>query len=1540
MSENHEPETAAAAPRRRSRRGRVLRVLGAVLAGLLILPVILAAGVLVWVNTDAGRGWIVERVARATAGSEAQVRIGRLEPGLPGAVEVRDLSIADDQGVWLTLAEARLAWNPWQLLSGTLRIDNLTGRALTVARIPGADGAEEADSAPFDPANLLPDLPVSVSVGEIDLREIVLQEPVAGVPARLDAKAQLAVAQGAGAEMSVDIRRTDGVGGVLTARADIAPGDTGDRLDLDVTLSEPPGGLIAGLAGWPDTAPVDLRISGKGPLGALDGTIAGSVGNLAKLGGGFRATYEEATYSTVLALELTGEIAGLLPEDVRPLAPGALRLGLELRSAGGGEALDLRKLSLSSDTLALNGTASVDLASGPIAAELTVDRLDPAALQAFVPDLQLAEPRLTLKLTGSLDAPVADLRIDAKRLALGEIAVRDLSATASARPDGTLSDAGLPPFDIAVEARAGAVEQADPAAAQLLQNGLSLTLAGRVDPTAESLKLDSARIVLPSGSLVASGTASAAGPADLQAIVEIPDLAALGGAFGLPLQGGLQADLRAGGADLLAEEPGAWTAELTARLDRFGFDDLPLQPLLGESVTLAAEASGQGSRSVALSQLRLQGAQLTATGGGRADLAGETLQADLQVAIAELDALSGLAGTPMSGSAGLQLTLAGPLAAPGLSAELRLDDAELDGTPVTARLTATAAQLAMPMQVALDLTGRAMALPLTVHTDLDLAADGSSLTLRNLRGDVAGAVLDGALAVNLDSSLADGRLNLAVADLSPLAARFGTALEGKLTGTVTLAPRPAGQAVLADVTVAGLAMPGDEPEDEEAQAAAADAAADRAADLAADGAAAPAAAMQAEKGAIAPLVAAESARLQADMVLAAGGPRGSLSLTLTDVVQAEARLRNLVLRADGDLATRMQVTLEASGEMQVASEKRPLSLSAEAALQGLPPDLGAELSGIRLALGDTAIRQQGSARITMKGDTTALAGLRLDVDGGGSLMADATAGPAAIDADIQVDGLPLALAGLFVEDMPVLGMADLSAELRLRPGRPQGRASLTLSDLRSDKEEYQSLPPASVAAQAALSDGRLQLAVDWKALGDEPGRLTLAMPLRSPAGALLPEPDRAAPVTGALNWAGDLGQLGLFLPVDSEIAGRFQADLTIGGTLANPRVPGRIQISDGSYRNYTTGTIVTGLQARVDGGEDGRLDIAAEAGDSEGGRLRMAGHIELSADPLPTFEVKLTTERFVAARLDLATATISADLTAAGTPLRNKVEGDVTVERLAVQIDGGLPASATVIPVVVVPRPGAAPLNPREAETDPRPSRTRLDITVTIPPRMTVSGRGLDSTWSGNLRVSASTSNPRVTGQITAVRGEFNLVGKRFELAKGVIGFDGARPPDPNIDIELTYTGESATASIVISGTANDPKLNLTSVPQMPESDIISTVLFNRRTGQLSAAEALEVATSLAALTGQGAPGAGITSQVRDALGLDVLSIGSSTDGSPALNAGRYITDNVYVGVRQGLSTSSSSVAVQVDLTDNIQLETDVGADSNSTVGVNWKFDY
>ena len=109
------------------------------------------------------------------------------------------------------------------------------------------------------------------------------------------------------------------------------------------------------------------------------------------------------------------------------------------------------------------------------------------------------------------------------------------------------------------------------------------------------------------------------------------------------------------------------------------------------------------------------------------------------------------------------------------------------------------------------------------------------------------------------------------------------------------------------------------------------------------------------------------------------------------------------------------------------------------------------------------------------------------------------------------------------------------------------------------------------------------------------------------------------------------------------------------------------------------------------------------------------------------------------------------------------------------------------------------------------------------------------------------------------------------------------------------------------------------------------------------------MAQALAELAGQ-SPGDTVLSRLRKGLGLDQLSIGSSSarTGEPSgagangvsLEAGRYVAPGVYVGARQGAAGNSSRGVVQLDVFDNLKIEGDIGANSTGRVGVKAEWDY
>jgi autotransporter translocation and assembly factor TamB len=106
-----------------------------------------------------------------------------------------------------------------------------------------------------------------------------------------------------------------------------------------------------------------------------------------------------------------------------------------------------------------------------------------------------------------------------------------------------------------------------------------------------------------------------------------------------------------------------------------------------------------------------------------------------------------------------------------------------------------------------------------------------------------------------------------------------------------------------------------------------------------------------------------------------------------------------------------------------------------------------------------------------------------------------------------------------------------------------------------------------------------------------------------------------------------------------------------------------------------------------------------------------------------------------------------------------------------------------------------------------------------------------------------------------------------------------------------------------------------------------------------------------------GGGGTDILGSIRKEVGLDFLGIQStssetttsgssdtSTLDSSALRAGKYLTEDIFVHVDQGLTPESSRAGVEVrvlpETLPGVTVNSDVGADGSSDIGVNWKLDY
>jgi translocation and assembly module TamB len=239
------------------------------------------------------------------------------------------------------------------------------------------------------------------------------------------------------------------------------------------------------------------------------------------------------------------------------------------------------------------------------------------------------------------------------------------------------------------------------------------------------------------------------------------------------------------------------------------------------------------------------------------------------------------------------------------------------------------------------------------------------------------------------------------------------------------------------------------------------------------------------------------------------------------------------------------------------------------------------------------------------------------------------------------------------------------------------------------------------------------------------------------------------------------------------------------------------------------------------------------------------------------------------------------------------------------------------------------------------PTNVELNITVRIPTRAFVRGRGLTSEWKGAIHIRGTADAPVIEGLIEVNRGTFVFAGKSFVLTKGEIQFDGSKEAVPDLDIVAQLNLKDALAVMQVSGRATSPDIELTSVPPMSQEEILSRVLFGTSTGQLTPMQAVDLAASAAALSGAGGS-VGIFDRVRSSMGLDVLTVGSDdgTAKGSSLKAGKYVADGVYVSAGRGVEQGSAKVGVEIEVTPNISVDTQVGGDSQGNVGIHWKWDY
>ena len=156
------------------------------------------------------QGVLAGFISRTLSSPGSTVSIGAVEGPLSSDAMIRNVTIADRQGVYLRINTIRLVWRRTALLSRRLEIQNLEIGKVELLRKPIADPSA---APPAADGPLLPELPLKVEIGKFAIAEFVLGEPVLGVAARFTSGGSASLGRAAeGLNAAFEVRRTDAPG--------------------------------------------------------------------------------------------------------------------------------------------------------------------------------------------------------------------------------------------------------------------------------------------------------------------------------------------------------------------------------------------------------------------------------------------------------------------------------------------------------------------------------------------------------------------------------------------------------------------------------------------------------------------------------------------------------------------------------------------------------------------------------------------------------------------------------------------------------------------------------------------------------------------------------------------------------------------------------------------------------------------------------------------------------------------------------------------------------------------------------------------------------------------------------------------------------------------------------------------------------------------------------------------------------------------------------------------------------------------------------
>lgn len=1534
----------------------------------LLAFILFAIPVVAQEQAEEEKSYFISFVESKLSAPNRRIQFSGLSGLLSSEASVGAITIADREGVWLRIENAKLNWSRTALFTGRLSIQSLVAERINVIRKPlPENGLPSPESSSFS----LPELPLSINIDSLDVAHLHFGQDIFGLQSEVSLNGNVSLADGS-LNSAFDIKRLDGPGGNFALRAAYANAD--QKLDLDLKVAEPANGIVANLLNIDGRPPVDLDLTGKGTLDDLKIDLALDTNGNRTLTGGF--TLVRQADGRVFATRVDGPIAVLVPPAFRDFFGAETALSANgLLKDGGGFRLD----DLALTTAALKVKASAESGSDGFLNKLRVDAniQDDSKGQVLLPvkggetainnaTLQISYgDRPTNDWTGKLAiAGFRNATVSASSIALdmGGVA-ENLNDAANRRvtfdvkggvsginaTDAKIAEALGDKIDLGISGGWRAGTAVDLAKASIEGNGLSLELQGKINDFA--FNGDILAKVASLAPYAALADRDLAGSIDVKATGTVSPVS---GAFQLDLDGTAQ-NMRTG----------------TDAVDNILDGEVRLSGALGRS------AQGFSARNFRIGN---ELSEITANGSFASDKA----DFDFGVMLSDLKLLSDKASGRMTikGSArgdDKLIALALRADAPqGTLADRKLAEGALDFNALLDGNATTGASLSGKLAGSALLNGK----KIDLGSLIDIVNDEKRLT--NLVFNAGGAHLSGNVTQNAKGLLA-GQLKVDASDISTAAALFLADATGAANADITLDANGERQNATVNAKANGLKINGNHIASADIALTAQDLFGVPVVDGTASArdilvgtfgidnfdAKANATGTKTDFTASTKLKIGTVANAAGSLAPKDGG--FELGLTSADVKQgalsATLAAPATIAMKGSDISFGDIVVNTGEGQVKVngvIGERLDLSV----ALSNLPlalantfkPELGlggtvngtARVTGTRekpsaafelAARGVTAaeLKNQGIAPLNAdaKGSSD---NDRLNVDahvtGGGGIDVTARGGVPLGQGDVAVDitltNLPLTALNGAVKGQDLAGNVTGTARVTGPLANPAASFNLRGTGLAAKPLRDNGLAPLSLQAAGNYA----AKAVDISSLTvDGPQGLNVTANGKVPFSGqgLGVNVSGSLPLALANRFLADRG---------AQASGTLSLTASVTGGFDKPQLRGMFSTSGAQFIDPETNVRLNNIN--IMGAMEGETITLRQvnAAFGSGGAVSATGTISTNAAAnFPAnIDIKLDRARYADGKL--VVATVNGGISITGPLMRDPlIAGRIDVDRAEITVPENLGGGAAYVPVrhINTPKNVQITLDRAKVETrrgnvptpTARPTVPRLDIVVNAPNQIFVRGRGLDTELGGRVRLTGPVTNIQPVGSFDLIRGRIAILGQRITFDEGHVTLVGDL--NPQINFVARSEGDDITAIVTVTGTVDNLNIVFSSSPELPQDEVLAHLIFKRSIGELSAFQIAQLAAAAAELAG--GSNNSLINKLRQGTGLDDIDVVTDSKGETAVRAGRYIRDNIYLGVEAG-SGGSTKGTVNLDISRNLKVKGSLGSEGDSSAGIFYEKDY